>query len=125
MPVSVIGSAAYAVTPLNAELPSRIVSYAETEKGMTPARPSGLELLRNTRRPESCSGSGRSSSALTTLKIAVFAPMPRPSVRTATTVKPGLLRIRRRPYRTLVNIRVAYAEDGGLSRAVEDRGLGE
>src|SRR5205823_8931872 len=34
-------------------------------------------------------GSGRSNTALTTLKIAVFAPMPSASVSTATAVKPG------------------------------------
>src|SRR5256884_2751460 len=34
-------------------------------------------------------GNGRSSTALTTLKIAVFAPMPSASVSTATMVKPG------------------------------------
>ena len=33
-------------------------------------------------------GSGRSSTPFTTLKIAVFAPMPSASVSTATTVKP-------------------------------------
>src|SRR5262249_53271585 len=44
-------------------------------------------------------GSGRSRTALTTLKIAVFAPMPRLKVITATTVKPGLLRNMRAAYR--------------------------
>src|ERR1700691_4978762 len=34
-------------------------------------------------------GSGRSRTALTTLKIAVLAPMPRARVRMATRVKPG------------------------------------
>jgi hypothetical protein len=42
-------------------------------------------------------GSGRSSTALTTEKIAVFAPMPSASVSTATAVKPGFLRIVRTP----------------------------
>src|SRR6266850_8508666 len=44
-------------------------------------------------------GSGRSSTAFTTLKMAVFAPMPRASVRTATSVKPGLLASIRNAYR--------------------------
>src|SRR5437660_4501415 len=43
----------------------------------------------NTSHPGSLNGGGRSSTALTTLKIAVFAPMPSASVSTATMVKPG------------------------------------
>src|SRR5438270_11185794 len=41
-------------------------------------------------------GSGRSKTALTMLKIAVFAPIPSASVRTATKVNPGDLRSWRR-----------------------------
>ena len=37
-------------------------------------------------------GSGRSITALTTLKIAVLAPTPSASVTAATAVKPGLFR---------------------------------
>src|SRR2546427_7802329 len=40
-------------------------------------------------RSGSLNGNGRSSTALTTLKMAVFAPMPSASVSTATAVKPG------------------------------------
>ena len=36
------------------------------------------------------SGSGRSSTAFTTLKIAVFAPMPSARTRTTIAVNPGL-----------------------------------
>ncbi len=43
----------------------------------------------NTSRPGSLNGGGRSSTALTTLKIAAFAPMPSASVSTTTVVKPG------------------------------------
>ena len=43
----------------------------------------------NTSRPGSLNGGGRSSTALTTLKIAAFAPMPSASVSTATAVNPG------------------------------------
>src|SRR2546426_3154684 len=42
-----------------------------------------------TRRFGSRNGRGRMSRALTTLKIAVLAPMPSASVSTATAVKPG------------------------------------
>jgi hypothetical protein len=42
-----------------------------------------------TRRSASVYGSGRSSTALTTLKMAVLAPMPRARVRTATIANPG------------------------------------
>jgi len=44
-------------------------------------------------------GSGRSKTALTTLKIAVLAPMPSASVRMATAVKPEFLRSVRTPKR--------------------------
>ena len=42
-----------------------------------------------TARSGSAHGSGRSSTAFTTLKIAAFAPMPSASVSTATAAKPG------------------------------------
>ena len=44
-----------------------------------------------TRRSGAWYGNGRRSTALTMLKIAVFAPMPSASVSTATAVKPGFL----------------------------------
>ena len=47
--------------------------------------------------PGSLYGSGRSSTALTTLKIAVVAPMPRASVMSAVSVNAGLLRSVRTP----------------------------
>jgi len=51
----------------------------------------------------SCSGAeygnGRSMTASTTLKTAVFAPIPSASVATAIAVKPGDLRSRRNVYR--------------------------
>src|SRR6266550_7249055 len=40
-------------------------------------------------RSGSLNGNGRSNTASTTLKMAVFAPMPSASVSTATAVKPG------------------------------------
>src|SRR5437868_4955039 len=51
-----------------------------------------------TRRSDSGKGSDRSSTLFTTLKTAVFTPMPRPRASSAATVKPGL-----RP-----NVRMAY-----------------
>ena len=45
-------------------------------------------------------GSGRRSSAFVTLKIALFAPMPIASERTATAVKPRDLASTRNPCRT-------------------------
>jgi hypothetical protein len=50
-------------------------------------------------RLESAKGNGRSKKALTTLKIAVLAPMPSASVNMATMLKPGLRRNNRTPYR--------------------------
>jgi hypothetical protein len=44
-------------------------------------------------------GSGRNSVALTTLKIAVFAPIPSASIITASAVKPGFFHNIRAPYR--------------------------
>ena len=43
----------------------------------------------NVSRDESRYGSGESSIASTTLKIAVLAPIPTPSVRTVASAKPG------------------------------------
>ena len=51
-----------------------------------------MSLSTRTRRPASVYGRGLSSTAFTTLKIAVVAPMPRPIVRMAVKVKPGALR---------------------------------
>ncbi len=42
-----------------------------------------------TMRPDSGKGRGRRSTPCTTEKMAVFAPIPRPSVATATSVKAG------------------------------------
>jgi hypothetical protein len=50
--------------------------------------------------PGSATGSVRSRTALITWKMAVFAPMPSASDRTATTVKLGLRRSRRAAYCT-------------------------
>src|SRR5262245_44717526 len=51
-----------------------------------------------TRLPGSRYGSARSNTVLTTLKIAVFAPMPSARVAMTIAVKAGLLRSRRRLY---------------------------
>lgn len=45
-------------------------------------------------------GNGRSMTALMTLKMAVFAPMPSASVNSATAVNPGLRASMRMPYFT-------------------------
>ena len=52
--------------------------------------PSGLLSQIRTRRSGSANGSGRSTTVLTTEKIAVFAPMPSASVSNAMSVKPGV-----------------------------------
>ena len=49
-----------------------------------------LDSFIRTRRDGSRYGSGRSRTAFTTEKMAVFAPMPSASVIAATAVKPGL-----------------------------------
>jgi hypothetical protein len=63
-----------------------------------------LRLMRGRRsqtitsRSGSANGSGRSSTALTTEKIAELAPMPKASATTATSVKPGFFKSIRTPY---------------------------
>ena len=65
------------------------------------------------RRSGSVYGSGRSSTALTTLKIAVLAPMPRAIVRMAVTVNAGFLRsVRAAKERSLESMEGAGAGKG-------------
>src|SRR5438034_11846465 len=59
----------------------------ELRESVTPRL--GLTEAIRTSRSGSRYGSGRSNTALTTLKMAVFATMPSASVSTATAVKPG------------------------------------
>ena len=56
-------------------------------------------MFNETRNKRSASGKGmdRSNTPLTTVNTAVFAPIPRASVSTATAVNPGFLRSMRRP----------------------------
>ena len=48
-------------------------------------------------RSASANGSGRSTTALTTVKIAVLTPMPRPRITMPASAKPGLLSSVRTP----------------------------
>jgi hypothetical protein len=57
-------------------------------------------------RPGSLNGSGFSSTAFTTLKMALFAPIPSARVSTATVVKPGLFRTRLGRVSDVLNKRV-------------------
>src|SRR5207302_3797525 len=66
-------------------------------------------------------GSGRSSTAFTTLKIAVVAPMPRASVRIAAAANPGAPRNVRTAYRRSWLSASSIAEPGDLSRSEVDR----
>ena len=61
--------------------------------------PSGAVVMNHTMRDESGYDSGRSSTALTSEKMAVLAPMPMARIRTATREKPGLRRHARSAYR--------------------------
>ena len=56
-----------------------------------------LRAQMSRRREEFGKGSGRRTTALTTLNMAVLAPMPRASVRTVTAVNPGDLASSRKP----------------------------
>jgi hypothetical protein len=66
----------------------RKAAYSKNDvpKGSNPSR----NAKPKTSRSASLNGYGLSSSALTALKIAVFAPIPSPSVSSAINVKPGL-----------------------------------
>jgi hypothetical protein len=76
--------------------------------------------LSTTRRLASVSGSGRSRSALTKLKMAVFAPRPRASVRTAMTVNAGRFsKLRTVTLMSLSN--VSMATDPGFEFATARR----
>ena len=69
-----------------------------------------------TSRSGSLKGNGFSSTALIRLKMELFAPIPKASVRTATTVKPGVFASVRQPYRRscknpfIGNLRVSGSE---------------
>src|SRR3954447_12800347 len=70
---------------------------------------------------ESGNGSGRSRTALTTLKMAVFAPMPRVSTASAETVKPGLFRRTRRAWRS--EGKMPFIGSLGIARGTPGDGL--
>ena len=63
------------------------------------ARPPGAELAMDNSRSGSGNGSGCNRTPLTTLKIAVFAPMPNARHATAASVKLGVRRSVRMAYR--------------------------
>ena len=66
------------------------VVQSERFRGDTPERPpAGARSHSITTRSGSRNGSGRRSAASTSAKMAAFAPMPRASVMTATSVKVG------------------------------------
>src|SRR5260370_16209430 len=70
-------------------------------------------------------GSGRSSTPYTTVNIAVFAPIPSASVKTATTVNPGLFASTRIPKRrscqmVLISYLPALCSDARFLRLLDD-----
>ncbi len=94
------GTLRYAATPSN-DCCSRWTSRkSEGENGAPPAvKPEGSSCSATSR--SGCGNpSGRISTALTMLKVAVLTPMPIPSVRTTTAAKPGCRRSARSAYRT-------------------------
>src|SRR5262245_16809058 len=69
-------------------------------------------------------GSGLSNTALTTLKIAVFAPMPRASVRTAVAVKPGFfINIRAPKRRSCQSVCISNSWVNGCAMEIPGLGL--
>ena len=69
--------------------PSRMSTKFSLDSGMPRLFRFRRSMYMTTRRSGSSYGSGRSSTALATLKIAVLAPMPSAIVATAATVKTG------------------------------------
>ncbi|PYV23388.1 MAG: hypothetical protein DMG24_14080 [Acidobacteria bacterium] len=74
----------------------KLLSAVEMELFTEPRKTSGF--VRTTNCCGRATGSERSSTASSTVKIAMFAPIPRASVSTATAVKPGFFASTRRPY---------------------------
>ena len=73
--------------------PVVVVGLLLWRAGATEKRPyCGTRSKTRTRPSESGHGSGRNITVLTTLKMAVVAPIPSARVRTAMVVKPGVLR---------------------------------
>src|SRR5581483_4953182 len=87
-----------ALTPSNAPVRSRRSSSSGCDRPMLRPRVPRASAATRTSRSGLGNGSGRISTASTTVKIATFAPMPSASVRTAMAAKPGAAMIpRRRP----------------------------
>ena len=78
---------------------SRQSKYAPGETLLKPCSPTIFFSNSAAMRSGSRNGSGRSSRASTTLKIAVFAPRPSARTTTAVMANPGVLRNWRREYR--------------------------
>src|SRR5262245_7314109 len=85
--------------PLNAFAPPRKSLISGTDKAMSSPPGPLIDCRRYTSRSPSRCGSGLSSTPLTTLKIAVFAPIPSPSVRTTAMAKPRARERLRSAYR--------------------------
>jgi hypothetical protein len=86
------GSWMYVASDSKPLAPARTSSRSAGLKGPPSAAFSGCTWCRRTSWPASLYGRGRSSTPFTTLKMAVFSPMPRARVSTATSVKPGVRR---------------------------------
>src|SRR5260221_10845357 len=95
--VKVIGE--YSAMPPRVFDPVRKSVISGTENAMLSAPDARIDWRRNISRSPPLWGNGRSSTPRTTLKIAVLAPMPRPSVRTTARVNPGTRRRLRRAKR--------------------------
>jgi hypothetical protein len=87
----------YAPRSSNTRLMRRKSAMSGPDTGMAPGTMAGIASWTSASRSGSGKGSGRSRTALTTLKMAVVAPMPSASVTAATAVKPGERRSRRAP----------------------------
>src|SRR5947209_3574671 len=112
------------------ELVSRLTSKnsgADIQKWRRPPLGKlGNSVKTRASRADSAYGSGRRSTAFTTLKMAVVAPIPSPKHRTAAVVKPGFFARRRTPYLRFCAVTLMTSLDGeirnrfGLSLGLSD-----
>src|SRR5579864_1296405 len=97
LPVRLICAKSHAAMPVKLCCPLRMASRSGyvKPKGVSPGL---LRVSDTTSLGRASPGTGFSNAELIQLKIVVFAPIPRASVRTAIAAKPGLFLITRNPY---------------------------
>ncbi len=102
-PVKLACPSRYAATPSRVRLSSAQRKCSASDVGSSSSSDNpGATCLSITSRSESGTGSGRSTTPLTTVKMAMLAPIPTARVARATRVKPGLAAARRHRRRSCI-----------------------